>query len=214
MSTSRITELERRLSNIVRVGKVQSVDYATARCKVSIGELLTDPLPFFAARAGADRTWHPPTVGEQVVVFSPYGELNVGVVLPGLYSNAGTAPATDEHFDQTTYSDGTVVKYDREAHAFSIDLPTASSAVSVTVNGNATVSVTGNALVEADGNATVSAGAVARIEAGSQIQMVAPAVSITSTVTVSGDVTAGGISLKTHKHGGVQGGSGQTSTPV
>jgi phage baseplate assembly protein gpV len=55
---------------------------------------------------------------------------------------------------------------------------------------------------------------VARIEAGSEIQMVAPAVSITSTVTVSGDVNAGGISLKTHKHGGVQGGGSQTSTPV
>lgn len=214
MSIYRITELERRVSNILRVGKISSVDYAAARCRVSIGELLTDPLPFIASRAGEDRTWHPPTVGEQVVVLSPFGELNVGIVLTGIYSSAGTAPATDENLDQTTYSDGTTVKYDRALHSLTIDLPTASSAVSLTVNGNATISVTGNALVEADGNATVSAGSVARIEAGSQIQMVAPAVSITSTVTVSGDVTAGGISLKTHRHGGVQGGSSQTSTPV
>ena len=33
-------------------------------------------------------------------------------------------------------------------------------------------------------------------------------------LTVTNDVTAGGVSLKTHKHGGVQTGSGQTGTPV
>ena len=33
-------------------------------------------------------------------------------------------------------------------------------------------------------------------------------------VTVTNDVTAGGISLKTHKHTGVQSGGSQTGTPV
>jgi phage baseplate assembly protein V len=112
------------------------------------------------------------------------------------------------------FKDGSSATYDRALHSLTIDLPTEDSSLTVTVNGNVTLSATGNALVEADGNATVSAGSVARIEAGSEIQMVAPAVNITSTVTVSNDVVAGGISLKTHKHGGVQGGSGQTSTPV
>lgn len=39
-------------------------------------------------------------------------------------------------------------------------------------------------------------------------------VSITGAVTASVDVTAAGISLKTHKHGGVQAGAAQTGLPV
>ena len=36
----------------------------------------------------------------------------------------------------------------------------------------------------------------------------------TGTITASGDITAVGTSVHTHKHGGVQTGSGQTGTPV
>lgn len=38
-------------------------------------------------------------------------------------------------------------------------------------------------------------------------------ISATGDVSAGGDVTAGGISLKTHVHGGVQGGSGTTGVP-
>lgn len=37
---------------------------------------------------------------------------------------------------------------------------------------------------------------------------------IDGSITTTGDVTAGGISLKTHKHGGVQPGSGSTAIPT
>ena len=37
---------------------------------------------------------------------------------------------------------------------------------------------------------------------------------VTGTVTASEDVTGGGISLKSHKHGGVQAGSAQSGDPV
>lgn len=39
-------------------------------------------------------------------------------------------------------------------------------------------------------------------------------VKITGDVTVSGDVTAGGISLRTHRHNGVEPGGGNTGAPV
>ena len=38
-------------------------------------------------RAGADREWDPPTIGEQVVLLSPSGNLAQGVVLTGLFSD-------------------------------------------------------------------------------------------------------------------------------
>ncbi len=214
MNFQTISEIQRRLSNVVRPGKVASVDLPNARCRVQIGDILTAPLPFLTVKAGEDRTWHPPEVGEQVLVLAPSGELSAGFVLGGIYTTAYAPPSTSPEVARMLFKDGTTATYDRALHTLTLDLPTSGSSLVVNVNGNATVSATGNALVEADGNATVSAGAVARIEAGTQIQMVAPAVSITSTVTVSGDVTAGGISLKTHKHGGVQSGPSQTGTPV
>lgn len=214
MNFQQTADMQRRLANVVRVGVVASVDLPNARCRVTIGDLQTAPLPFITCKAGEDRTWHPPEVGEQVIVLAPSGELSAGFVLGGVYTTAYPAPSTSPEVAKMLFKDGSSATYDRALHSLTLDLPTSGSSLSVTVNGNVTISATGNALVEADGNATVSAGSVARIEAGSQIQMVAPAVSITSTVTVSGDVTAGGISLQTHKHGGVQSGGSQTSTPV
>jgi phage baseplate assembly protein V len=214
MNFQQTADFQRRLSNLVRVGVVASVDLPNARCKVTIGDLLTAPLPFLTAKAGPDKTWHPPEVGEQVLVLAPSGELTAGFVLGGVYTTTNPPPSASPDVSKMVFSDGSTATYDRALHSLTLDLPTSGSSLVVNVNGNATISATGNALVEADGNATVSAGSVARIEAGSEIQMVAPAVSITSTVTVSGDVTAGGISLKTHKHGGVQSGGSQTSTPV
>lgn len=214
MNFQQTADMQRRLANVVRVGVVASVDLPNARCRVTIGEIQTAPLPFISCKAGEDRTWHPPEVGEQVIVLAPSGELTAGFVLGGVYTTAYPAPSTSPEVAKMLFKDGSSATYDRALHSLTIDLPPEDSSLTVTVNGNVSVSATGNALVEADGNATVSAGSVARIEAGSEIQMVAPAVNITSTVNVSNDVVAGGISLKTHRHGGVQGGSSQTSTPV
>jgi phage baseplate assembly protein V len=212
VSVYRLTELERRLANVLRSGRVHSVDYTNFRCRVQIGSLLTDPLPFLAQRAGDDTTWNPPSVGEGVIVLSPFGELNNGFVLCGVFTDEKPPNTTDEFTVRTEFDDGTSIAYDKASHSLLINAPSAGSSLTVNIVGNATLNTTGNVLVEADGNATVSAGAVARVEAGTQIQMVAPTVAITGTVTVTGDVTAGGKSLMTHKHSDPQG--GQTGTPV
>lgn len=211
---SQVADLHRRLGNVVRAGKVASVDLASATCRVTIGELLTAPLPFISSKAGDDRTWHPPEVGEQVIVLAPGGELSCGFVLGGVYTTAHPAPSASAEVSKMIYKDGTVATYDRALHSLTLDIPHSGSSLSITVNGNATVHASGNALVEAEGNATLSAGAVGRIEAGTRIDIVAPAVSITSTVTVSGDVTAGGKSLINHVHGGVTGGPSSTNPPA
>lgn len=58
-----------------------------------------------------------------------------------------------------------------------------------------------------------SAGGIT-ITSPNQITLTAPAVQINGTVTVTGDVTAQGTSVHTHKHGGVQSGTSQTGAPV
>ena len=227
MNFQQTADMQRRLANVVRVGVVASVDLPNARCRVTIGDLQTAPLPFITCKAGEDRTWHPPEVGEQVIVLAPSGELTAGFVLGGVYTTSHPAPSTSPEVAKMLFKDGSSATYDRALHTLTLDLPTSGSSLSVTVNGNVTLSATGNALVEADGNATVSAGAVARLEAGTQAVIVAPTISLqgalthsggnassSGTWTTSGDFVAQGKSLATHRHGGVAGGTGQTSTPV
>jgi phage baseplate assembly protein V len=215
MNDFRITELERRVSNLIKSGIVESIDYIKYKCRVRInGVLLTDPIPWIECRAGKNRTWNPPSLGEQVVVFCPSGELDNGYVLTGVNLSTNTPPSTDEFVHQITYFDGTVISYDRGSHSLNITQPAIGSSLNITVAGNTTINSTGNTLIEASGNATLSAGLIARIEAGTEIQIVAPLVNVTSTIISSGDVVAGGKSLMTHKHSGVRSGGDQTGTPV
>lgn len=62
-------------------------------------------------------------------------------------------------------------------------------------------------------SAILPAGATALIEAPGGLTIRGP-VSIEGDVTVTGDVTADGVSLKSHKHGGVQSGGSQTGSPA
>ncbi|SBW13034.1 Phage baseplate assembly protein V (modular protein) [uncultured Alphaproteobacteria bacterium] len=111
----RITELERRVANIVRIGAVSDVDVAAARAVVSIGRLTTAPLPWLTRRAGADRDWWAPSVGEQVLVLAVGGDLAQGVILPALYADAAPAPADSGSVHRTVYADGTLFEHDSAA---------------------------------------------------------------------------------------------------
>jgi phage baseplate assembly protein V len=132
MSNARIGELERRLSNTIRPGTVLEADYAKARLRVTMGDNTSAWLPWLTSRAGEDRTWHAPEVGEQVIVMAPGGELSAGYVMPGgVYKNDYPANADKAEISRTTYKDGAVIEYDREAHAHLIELPEGKATVKV-----------------------------------------------------------------------------------
>lgn len=167
-----MTEANRRMANAIQIGVIDSVDYATGRAKVRIGDLLTAMLPMTTNRAGADRTWWPYEPGEQVCVFAPSGNLSAGVIMGAIYGGTNAAPGDQVGLHRNVYADGTVIEYDRNANRFAM-----------------------------------------RLGAGS-IEIVAPGgIAITGTVTVTGDVIADGISLKTHVHGGVVPGAADTQGP-
>lgn len=87
-------DLIRRLENLIRIGTVANVDHGSARCTVDCVGIMTAPLPWITVRAGTDRTWDAPTVGEQVLVLAPSGEMAQAVVLMGLYHEQNPAPAS------------------------------------------------------------------------------------------------------------------------
>jgi len=185
-------DLYRLLSNLIRLGTIAEVDHAAARCRVQSGDVLTAPLPWLSARAGTSAvTWDAPSVGEQVVMLSADGDLCAAVVLTGVYSNAVPAPSASETLHTRHYIDGAVIEYDHAAHALHAMLPAGGTAAlsapgGITITGD--VQITGN--VQIDGNT-----------------------GITGTATADMDVIAAGISLKTHKHSGVQSGGALSGPP-
>ncbi|MDH0099934.1 phage baseplate assembly protein V [Stutzerimonas stutzeri] len=148
-----ITDLLRRLENLIRLGTIAAVDHQAARCTVSTGGLSVPNLPWLALRAGSSSDWDPPTVGEQCILFSPSGEPALGVALVGLYSQQRPAPSNSATVRRRKYPDGAVIDYDHASHTLSATLPTGGKAQltapgGVTILGN--VDITGTVTVSED----------------------------------------------------------------
>lgn len=208
-------DLIRRLENLVRFGVIHSIDYAEARCIVDFQGIMTKPLPWLTIRAGSDATWDSPSVGEQVVVLSPSGELANGLVLFGMYSNTHPAPSASPDLKIRKFSDGATISYNTATHHLDAILPAGGTATltakgGVTINGDTTINgnVTTNGNVQTNGNTSMTGN-----NAVGGSQTVAGTSQSTGSFTCAGDVVASGISLTSHKHSGVRSGSDTSGGP-
>ena len=118
-----LTELSRRIENIVRIGTIHDVDHDAVRCRVRTGRLVTDWLRWHTPRAGQTRTWDPPTTGEQCLILSPSGEPENGVVFYGFNSDNHPAPSNRPSEHLTVYPDHAYIFYDHESHQYRLDVP-------------------------------------------------------------------------------------------
>ncbi len=136
----RVTELERRLANLMRIGTVDQLDEAAARVRVKSGDLLTGWLPWLTRRAGEDRDWWAPEPGEQVLILSPDGDPAQGIVLPAIYRDAYPAPADSKNRRRIEFKDGGYAEYNRETGVLTV-----SAEGKATVIGKGTVEIIGAA---------------------------------------------------------------------
>ncbi|MGM0912773.1 MAG: phage baseplate assembly protein V [Pseudomonadota bacterium] len=150
-------ELLRLIHNLVRLGTVAEVDHTCARVRVATGEITTAWLPWLEERAGTTRTWNPPTVGEQVVVFAPGGDLATAVVLAGLYRNQHPAPSDNADKWHAVMPDGAVIEYD---HAASHLQATLAGSATLEAQGDVTVTTPAALTATAGGGATLNADTV------------------------------------------------------
>lgn len=100
-------EADRRLENGILLGVVSSVNAGAARARVQIGDLATPELPVAQFRAGALSFWWMPTVGEQVVVACPSGDVAQGIILASVF--AGNAPSSDAAVPMIDLGGGKIV---------------------------------------------------------------------------------------------------------
>ncbi|EPF5940377.1 phage baseplate assembly protein V [Escherichia coli] len=189
-------ELIRLLENILRVGVVIAVDEESWRVRVQSGELQTDWLRWNTTRAGAFSIWVPPSVGEQVWLGCIGGNPETAVIIGSLYSSDNPAPGSSLKEIVLTAPDGASFRYDAEASA-----------------------------LEAQGMKT------AHIKASASVTLETPIVECTDHLKVrtfelseggtmkgnvihsGGSLSSNGVTVHSHVHGGVQGGSSNTGGP-
>ncbi|MCZ2158874.1 phage baseplate assembly protein V [Bartonella sp. 220] len=116
-----ITDLKRRVANMVMVGKISHVDHKNARYRVKSGNLISDWIPDTQARAGKTRSYEGRDVGEQVVVVASSGDLSQGVIVGSIHTDAHQA-ADKGNIHRTIYPDGTILEYDDEQNSYSIHI--------------------------------------------------------------------------------------------
>ena len=203
-----LVDILRKIENLIRPGVVCKTN--GDRVKVRSGNLVTTWLPWFTHRAGSSRSWWSPSVGEQVFILSPNGNLELGCVLPSLYSNDYPAPSESQHGYYVEFSDGAIFEYEPE-------------------NSNLTIRGIKTAVIEAGEQITA--------RAGIKIQFETPLVECSNHVTfksfsatgggaggstgvITGDVihqqgelSSNGVVLDAHKHNGVKSGDDLTGKP-
>ncbi len=143
-------EADRRIGNVLTIGTIMSIDNASGRVRVKVGDLLTPPIPVMQLRSGDIRMHWMPSANEQVTIAAPSGDMARAFVM-------GSLPI-----------DGNMVAPD--AASPTMDL------------GTGTLRIIGKLYVDGD-------------------------------IEVTGDVTASGVSLTRHTHGGVQSGGANTEEP-
>jgi len=177
MSRFSLAELERRMTNIIRVATIASVNANAARCTVSIDELTTSELPWLTSHAGQTRTWWTPEVGEQVIVLSPFGDLAQGFVLQSLYQTTHPAPDNNPAHAGIHFKDGSLIEYDDIAHRLKINLPATGSDILITSAGTLNITTDKDTTVNAD-NAIVNATTDVVVTAGGKATVDAPSVAL------------------------------------
>lgn len=183
-----VTELHRRLANLIQLGCIVETDYFSAipRVRVEIGKLLTAWLPILTQRAGLDRSWWPMDIGEQVMILAPSGDLAQGIVLGSINQQAFPAIAQTSDVHRIQYSDGAVIEYNHTSHYLKAILPSSAKTKLISDGG-----------IEITGDLTIKGNLVVNGDISDQHHSMQADRNI----------------YNAHTHAGVQPGAGITATP-
>ncbi|MCJ8215458.1 phage baseplate assembly protein V [Aeromonas veronii] len=185
------TELKRLIDNLIRIGTVTTV--RSGECRVKTGDITTNWRPYTTDRAGANRTRHRLSLGEQVILLSVSGDLRNAYIVGRLNADQFPEPlANDDNpdLDRTEYADGAVIEYNPKTGELN-----ATGIKSATISASVTVKLI-TPLVECT-----------------------KALKVGTTISAGGKITApsatiGGIEVTTHKHKDTMPGDGTSGGPV
>jgi phage baseplate assembly protein V len=199
---SRVADLERRFSGLVRHGTVEEVDPEKQIVRLKFGEdkngnPFMSPWVPYAQIAGALKVHTPPTKGQQMSTLSPSGDWMQAVALPMHWSDQNPSPSDKGDENVLTYGNVRATIKDN---------------LTKVVVGACTIEETGQHLKVTLGNSTFEI-------TGSQVAVTVGGVSHVISaegVTINGGmVTHDGRNIgSTHKHTDVEPGPALTGLPV
>lgn len=129
----------------MKIGIVNAIDQAACKVRVQFQDadsMVSDWLPVMQHKTLKDKFYFMPDLGEHVVCMMDEND-EAGVVLGAIYSEADAPPANSPDLYHVTFSDGTVIEYDRAGHKLHAD-----------VKGDIEVQATGKADVTIQGKTT------------------------------------------------------------
>ena len=109
----RLSDLERRVSGMVRHGTVEEVDTKTQRMKMLLMEdadgnkMVSDWMPY-SQMAGAFKGHIPPSKGQQMTALSPSGDFQQAVGFPMTWSNENKSPGDTPETNILTFGKSTI----------------------------------------------------------------------------------------------------------
>jgi phage baseplate assembly protein V len=141
----RAADIERRLDNSLRHGKVTDVDTKKQLFRMEVAQQDGQPVKSacipYGQTAGDYKHHRPPTKGQQMSLFAPNGEIRQAVALPLTWSDDNKSPSDkpDEHV--TTYGKKYRLKEKADERSFTLDKARQSfkdNTISSTINGGNT----------------------------------------------------------------------------
>lgn len=94
-----IAALKRMAAGNMRFGTVKAVDHATKRVQLLLsdanGREFLSPWRPWGEIAGAEKSWRPPTEGQQMMLVAPHGDMRQAVAMPMTFSDHNAAPSSD-----------------------------------------------------------------------------------------------------------------------
>jgi phage baseplate assembly protein V len=171
------SDLCRRVANLIRIGKIAEVE--GAQVKVQIGKVKTNWLPI-VSMAGDTSVWIPITVGEQVAVISPYGEMAQSFVIRSIHYNKYAAPEKKDIISMETKSDMKAESEGKLEALFKNGFELKSGDTYIYVQGDNVKVESGNAeITVADGKISCNSGGTSIISEDNKITLTAGGASIT-----------------------------------
>lgn len=137
------SETDRTIGELTREGVIESVDLDAGVAVVRIGDQLTPPIDW-TMWTGDTTIWLPPTVGQQVIVDCPEGDLERGFIRGGLRSSS-MAPLFLGSKVAIRFKDGALIHYDPDAQVLTFALPG-----SATITAPDGVSIMGDVSIDGD----------------------------------------------------------------
>ncbi len=117
-----LSDLFRRVQNLVRVGVIAEVDLPNKVLRVQTGNLLTGWLPIPGEVTQNYIRWRPLKPGTQVILLCESGDPANAVISQILYTHDNPPPSTSETLDIMQFVDGTVLSYDTQSSTLTADI--------------------------------------------------------------------------------------------